>query len=92
MVRLEGLGKLKKTNDLIRIQTHDLPACSTVPQPTTLPGAPRFWKCIYWVTQHQMSWVVTPKLSMWYLTGNWILITLKWSQNELPILITTIVI
>jgi hypothetical protein len=26
----------KKSNDLIGIRTRDLPACSTVPQPTTL--------------------------------------------------------
>jgi hypothetical protein len=35
-VRLEGLGKLKKSNDLIGNQTHDLPAFSIVPQPTVL--------------------------------------------------------
>jgi hypothetical protein len=28
---------IEKSNDLIGIQTHNLPACSTVPQPTTLP-------------------------------------------------------
>jgi hypothetical protein len=38
--RLEGLGKLKKSNDLIGDRTHDLPACSIVPQLTTLPRAP----------------------------------------------------
>jgi hypothetical protein len=38
-VRLEGLGKLKK-NPLIGTRTCDLPACSIVPQPTTLPRAP----------------------------------------------------
>jgi hypothetical protein len=31
-----GLGKLKKSSDLIGIRTRDLQACSTVPQPTTL--------------------------------------------------------
>jgi hypothetical protein len=41
-VRLEGLGKLKKknkkkNNDLIGNRTRILPACSIVPQPTTLP-------------------------------------------------------
>jgi hypothetical protein len=36
-VRLEGLGKLKKFNDLIGNRTRDLPACGIVPQPTTLP-------------------------------------------------------
>jgi hypothetical protein len=40
-MRLEGLGKLKKSNDLIGIRTRDLPACSVVPQPTTLPLDPR---------------------------------------------------
>jgi hypothetical protein len=34
-VRLEGLGKLKKIH-LIGTRTLDLPACSIVPQPTTL--------------------------------------------------------
>jgi hypothetical protein len=39
IVRLEVLGQLKKkkSNDLIRNGTRDLPACSIVPQPTTLP-------------------------------------------------------
>jgi hypothetical protein len=44
-VRLEGLGKLKKKkkfNDFIGNQTRDLPACSIVPQPTTLQRAPSF--------------------------------------------------
>jgi hypothetical protein len=36
-MRLEGLGKFKKSNDLIGTRIRDLPACSIVPQPTTLP-------------------------------------------------------
>jgi hypothetical protein len=36
---LEGLGKLKKSNDLLGIRTSDLPACSILPQPPTLPRA-----------------------------------------------------
>jgi hypothetical protein len=39
IVRLEGLGQLKKIH-LIGTRIRDLPACSTVPQPTTLPRAP----------------------------------------------------
>jgi hypothetical protein len=39
IVRLEGLGKLRKVH-LIRIRSHELPACSIVLQPTTLPRAP----------------------------------------------------
>jgi hypothetical protein len=38
-VRLEGLPKLKKFNDLIRTGTCDLLACSIAPQPSTLPCA-----------------------------------------------------
>jgi hypothetical protein len=37
-VRLEVLGKFKKIN-LIGIRNRDLPACSIVPQPTSLPRA-----------------------------------------------------
>jgi hypothetical protein len=37
IVRLEGLGELKKSNDLIGNRICDLLACSIVPQPITLP-------------------------------------------------------
>jgi hypothetical protein len=40
-VRLEGLGQLKKSNE-IGNGTLDLLACSIVPQPTTLPRASVF--------------------------------------------------
>jgi hypothetical protein len=40
IVRLEGLGQFKERNDLVRNRTRQLPACSTVPQPTTLLRAP----------------------------------------------------
>jgi hypothetical protein len=39
-VRLEGLSKLKEKIRLIGTRTRDLPACSIVPQPTTLPSTP----------------------------------------------------
>jgi hypothetical protein len=38
-VRLERLGQLKNANDLIGNRTRDFPACSIMPQPTTLPRA-----------------------------------------------------
>jgi hypothetical protein len=38
IVRLEGLGKLKKIHP-IGTRSRDLPACSIVPQRTTLPRA-----------------------------------------------------
>jgi hypothetical protein len=40
-MRLEGLGELKKFSDLIGIRSRNLPDCSIVPQPTTLPRGPR---------------------------------------------------
>jgi hypothetical protein len=41
IVQLEGLGKLKKkSNNFDGIQTYNLPAFSTVPQPTMLPRVP----------------------------------------------------
>jgi hypothetical protein len=39
-VRLEVLGKWKKYNDLFGNQTRDIPACTIVPQSTTLQLAP----------------------------------------------------
>jgi hypothetical protein len=41
-VRLEGLGQLKKSSDLIGNGSHDLPACSIAPQPTMLPRVPKY--------------------------------------------------
>jgi hypothetical protein len=47
IVRLEGLGKLKKKNQLIRSRTHVLSAWSIVPQPATLPRAPAtYWNYV----------------------------------------------
>jgi hypothetical protein len=39
IVRLEGLGQLKKPH-LTGTRSRDLPACGVVLQPTTLPRAP----------------------------------------------------
>jgi hypothetical protein len=36
MVRLEGLGALKKINDHIGSGTRNFPACKIVPQPSVL--------------------------------------------------------
>jgi hypothetical protein len=48
IVRLEGLDKLKKSTSSGN-RTGDLPACSTVPQPTTLPRALHIliWTILY---------------------------------------------
>jgi hypothetical protein len=40
IVRLEGLGQLKKSNDFIGIRIRDLPACSIVPQPSYATAYP----------------------------------------------------
>jgi hypothetical protein len=39
IVRMEGVGKLKIIR-LVGTRTRDIPTCSIVPQPTTLPRAP----------------------------------------------------
>jgi hypothetical protein len=36
-VRLEGLGKMKKLNDVIENRRRDLPGCNIVSQPTMPP-------------------------------------------------------
>jgi isocitrate dehydrogenase kinase/phosphatase len=36
-VRLEDLGSIEKSNDHFGNRIRDLPACSILPQPTTLP-------------------------------------------------------
>jgi hypothetical protein len=41
-MRLEGLGKLKESNDLIGNRTSHLSACSIESQATTLQRAPGF--------------------------------------------------
>jgi hypothetical protein len=40
ILRLGGLGQLKKYSDLVGNRMRDLSACSIVPQPTTLLRAP----------------------------------------------------
>jgi hypothetical protein len=64
-MRLEGLGQLKKkSNNLIGNRNHDLPACSIVPRPTTLPRAllyvSVFFKLRLWALGVRM---VTEKLT-----------------------------
>jgi hypothetical protein len=39
------IRSVEKSNDLIGTRTHDLPACSTVPQPAMLLHALYFWLC-----------------------------------------------
>jgi hypothetical protein len=38
---------IETSNDLIGIRTRDLPACSIVPQPTTLPRATKIYRVSY---------------------------------------------
>jgi hypothetical protein len=42
IVRLEGLGQLNKSNELIGNRTHDLPTCSIVPQTKYVPS--QYWR------------------------------------------------
>jgi hypothetical protein len=48
-VRLERLDKLKTSNGLIWNRTRNFPACSIVPQSTTLPRSP----CKFSVTKNE---------------------------------------
>jgi hypothetical protein len=52
LVWQEQLGMVKKIKDLIRSQTRNLPACSTVPQSTTVPCAPQ---CLEHIFQFHMN-------------------------------------
>jgi hypothetical protein len=46
VIRKAGrIGSIKKSNDLIRIRTRDLPACGIVPQ-TTIPHALKMFLCL----------------------------------------------
>jgi hypothetical protein len=55
IVRLEGLGKLKISSDLIGTWTRDLPAFSIVLQPTTLSRAPISCKLKNWILDLALS-------------------------------------
>jgi hypothetical protein len=55
IVRLEPLGQLKKIH-LIETRTRDLPACSTVPQPTMLSRAPMNWHSFMNFTNFHIIW------------------------------------
>jgi hypothetical protein len=60
-VLLEGLGKLKKSIDLIENRTRDLPSCSIVPQPTMLPCALNLYSLpdvIRIIESSRMRWTV----------------------------------
>jgi hypothetical protein len=70
IVRLEGLGKLKKSTSS-GTQTSDLLACSIVPQPTTLLRAPiymsnssRIWFTVYDIQKKLIYNDV--KLALWF--------------------------
>jgi hypothetical protein len=62
IMRLEGLGKMKKSSELTRNRTLDLPACGIVSQPTTLPRAPGN-KCIYLAVY--LSMALQPFVGPW---------------------------
>jgi hypothetical protein len=71
IVRLEELGKLKISNNLIGNRSRDLLACSIVPQLTTLPRALicmecylnlylyKVWKYVPYI-RHGVNWIKFP--------------------------------
>jgi hypothetical protein len=62
----------EKSNNLIRIRTPDLPACSIVPQPTTLPRALIYYYYYYYS-------LLLHKLSAFGLSGGY----LNWFRSYL---------
>jgi hypothetical protein len=63
IVRLDGLGKLKKIH-LIGTWTRDLPACSIVPQPTKLPCA-LIKTCCEWNNKNICLCDCNPSIFIW---------------------------
>jgi hypothetical protein len=70
LVRLEGLGKVKKLIDLHRPQTHNLPACNIVPQLTTLPHAP-IKHIVYRYSESGFHAPPAVSSVLWTLCQNW---------------------
>jgi hypothetical protein len=54
-VRLEGLGQLKNPVTSSGNQTRDLPACSIVPQPTTLPREVISYEMLFYINEMFLS-------------------------------------
>jgi hypothetical protein len=75
-VRLEGLGQLKKSNDLIGIRYCDLPACSIVPQPTTLPWYQKIYKIFS--VRSEKQYAVKPLI---IITSNYKESCLNWNYQ-----------
>jgi hypothetical protein len=70
-VRPEILGKLKKIH-LIETRTRDIPACSTVAQPTTLPLAPihrGYLHLCAWIRTHA-TWAKLKTQLLWPSNSN----------------------
>jgi hypothetical protein len=70
-MQLEGLGKLKEFNSLIGIQTHNLLACSIVPQPQGIRNSVIFYCTVYepkWFPFHSINFTTTEKLLSAILT------------------------
>jgi hypothetical protein len=73
---------IEKSNDLIGNQTYDLPACSIVPHPTTLPLAPLILVCriskdvLHWIIRH--SFGKGPVNLGWSWLLDWIGIIIYW--------------
>jgi hypothetical protein len=65
------IRSIEKSHDLIGIRTRDLPACSVVPQPTTLPHAPQ----IKGLTRKSVCQKILSKLHI-CITDN--LINVRW--------------
>jgi hypothetical protein len=66
-MRLEGLGQLKNSNDIIGTRTRDLPACSIVPERNTLPRA--LLLKLYDPEHSKRSWTPTSELDAFFVSA-----------------------
>jgi hypothetical protein len=73
---------MKNSSDTIGNRTRDLPACSTVPQPTAPPRAPLY--CVLdRITAHQINTKLNGVFSAPYLNVNMlVLLSMERTENE----------
>jgi hypothetical protein len=70
-VRPEGIGQLKEIH-LIGVRSRELPSCSIVPQPTTLPRAPK-------INRHELKY---EKLSAYISFCVWAIFVFFWKKQS----------
>jgi hypothetical protein len=63
---------IEKSSDLMEMRTRDLPACSTVPQPTTLPLAPSYRNFLvkkFVIIHDKAAWTILKSIVIYLMHG-----------------------